>query len=208
MNKFLVWVLLFFLAGCSMAPNFQPQSPMAQVQSPLPSLPGGIVYRSSTVYSGPQIRSFLPLVTVPGECGMGPVASQIAKLFLEDPGQQRKNIVCDIKLVQAAQHKAEDMNARHYFNHTDLDGHTPNYWARAYGCTLPSNYQVEGNQIESISLNYPTAKLAWDGWLGSPGHRTHVLGTIPFFREQVHYGVGYVNGDWGIMYVIMTSPNC
>lgn len=208
MNKLLVLVLLFILSGCTTVPNYQPLSPLAQVQSPLPSLPGGIVYRPLGIYNGPQTRSFLPLVITLGDCSMGPVASQIAKLFLEDPGQQRRNIVCDTKLVQAAQHKAEDMNARHYFSHIDPDGHTPNYWARIYGCTLPGNYEVEGNQIESISLNYPTAQLAWDGWLGSPGHRTHVLGTIPFFREQIHYGVGYVNGGWGIMYVIMTSPNC
>lgn len=208
MKKLLVWVFMILLAGCQAVPSYAPLSPLAQVQSPLPSLPEGLVYRPLGTVSGPQTRSFLPLAITVGDCGMGPVASQLAKLFLEDTGQERRNIVCDPLLVQAAQYRASDMNARHYFSHIDPDGHNANYWARFFNCHLPGNYQPNGNQIESISLNYPTAQLAWEGWLKSPGHRAHVLGTIPFFREQTRYGIGYLNGDWGIMYVILSSPSC
>lgn len=207
---FIAFILLV-LVSCHA--GVQPISPLA-LSSPLsreiaPTLPDGLVYSPvKSASNSPLTKLNLPLVMKPGECGLGVTASQLADLFVHDPGQRRVQPVCNIFLVQAAQHRADDMQTRKYFNHTDPDGHTPNFWARNLGCNLPGEYPGEGNQIESIALNYPTAKEAWTGWLNSAGHRVHVLGEIEFFSDQRYYGFGYSIGSYGIVYVLMSSPKC
>lgn len=207
----LVGFILFVLVACYAGrPPVSPlpfRSPLAR--EIVPTLPDGLVYRLVRMApTSPLHKLNLPLVMKPGECGMGVTASQLADLFVHDPNQQRVQPVCNIFLVKAAQRRADDMQARRYFNHTDPDGHTPNFWARTLGCNLPGEYPDEGNQIESIALNYPTAKEAWTGWLNSAGHRVHVLGEIQFFSDQRYYGFGYSVGNYGIVYVLMSSKKC
>lgn len=210
----LVGFILFILTACFAGKP--PISPLAHTsplsRSLVPTLPSGLVYSPVKVASKSPLHIInLPLVLKtdkPGECGMGTVSSQLAELFAHDPGQRRVNPTCNPALTMAAQHRADDMQTRRYFNHTDPDGHTPNFWARKFGCNLPSEYPTEGNQIESIALNYPTAKEAWTGWLQSASHRVHVLGELQFFSDQRLYGFGYSSGSYGIIYVLVSSQRC
>ena len=200
-------ILLLVVGACTSGPN-PFYSPLAQPLSPLPKLPEGLRYNPAASTAKERNLSYLPLVQKLGECSLGPIQNQIAVLFSTDPEQRRVNIVCDPKLILAAQYRADDMQARHYFAHTDPDGHTPNYWARKFGCYLPDTYPLEDNQVESIALNYPTAEITWQAWKNSPGHRAHVLGTDLFFAKQVRFGIGYSAGSYGIFYVLVTSPSC
>jgi uncharacterized protein YkwD len=136
------------------------------------------------------------------------MAQQLAFLFVSDPGQKRQHPKCNRKLTDAATYRAQDMANNKYFNHFDQKGHSPNYWAEVFGCQLPSYYPKDGNQIESIGLNYTSANAAWAGWKNSPAHRTHVLGLDPFWAEQTSYGFGYAESEYGRIYVVLTSPGC
>jgi len=80
-----------------------------------------------------------------------------------------------------------------YFAHTNPDGFGPNYLVHQAGYVLPSYYGTEpdANNIESIAGGYPTAVATWQVWMGSPGHRAHLLGLTAFWVEQIEYGVGY-----------------
>lgn len=154
---------------------------------------------------------FMPVIghIVPNDaCGQSPVASQLAFLFITDPGQKRVNPHCDNRLVRAAQFRADDMVNRQYFSHITNGSLSPNEVARLYGCNLPDDYQLFDNQIESIALNQPDASSVWRDWKNSPGHRTHVLGEIDFFREQTSYGFATASSAWGTVYVVETTPGC
>ncbi|MFN8440606.1 MAG: CAP domain-containing protein [Caldilineaceae bacterium] len=113
------------------------------------------------------------------------------------PGQQHPNLVLNAILTQEARRKAEDMAKRGYFGHTDPDGFGPNHWVMTAGYTLPAFYDSSpsGNNIESIAAGQTTAADAWDGWMHSNGHRSHLLGEIDFYREQIDYGIGYYHDD-------------
>lgn len=187
-----------------------------QLPSPLPHpLPEGITgngppsINASAKLAG-NFKSFLPLVrqgTI-GPCGMSGVAADLASLFLSDPGQRRKNIVCDPRVVAAAQYRADDMQRNRYFSHKDMQGFYANHWVTVYGCKLPSFYPPNDNNVESIALNYVSAREAWNNLLLSDAHKTHILGLHPFYEAQNTYGIGYSDGDWGKVYVILTVPAC
>lgn len=184
----LIPLLLLLLASCR---------PIAAPVSPL---------------SVPQNQSlfYLPLVSVNASvdaCNQPIVAQQLAFLFVTDAEQKRKHPHCDSRLVAAAMYRAQDMATRNYFSHLDLDGHTPNYWARAYGCALPDWYPVDANNIESIGLNYTGAQQVWDGWKISPAHHDHVLG-VGFWQAQTSYGFGYAESESGKYWVLMSAPGC
>lgn len=151
--------------------------------------------------------SLSPLLPTSDACGQSTVAQQVAFLFTSDTLQRRQHPHCDNRLVQAAQHRAEDMVAKNYFSHFDPDGHSSNWWARQYGCDLPGEYADDANYIESIGLNYVSASAVWEGWKASPGHRVHVLGEDPFYAGQTSYGFGYAESAWGRVWVVMTAPD-
>jgi uncharacterized protein YkwD len=133
---------------------------------------------------------------------------QIANIMMSDPGQQRPSLTCDPVLAEVARARAQDMVDRHYFGHTNPDGYGPNYLVTQAGYVLPGYYSTapDGNNIESIAAGYRSAGAAWEGWMGSPAHRTHLLGEIDFFAEQIEYGVGYVRGgDYGHYWVVITA---
>ena len=101
---------------------------------------------------------------------------------------------CHKILAQVAREHAEDMAARDYFNPVNPDGFGPNYLVEQAGYELPDWYSqaLDANNIESIAAGYTTPEAAWNGWLASPGHRTHVLGEdSDFFADQTNYGIGY-----------------
>jgi uncharacterized protein YkwD len=131
--------------------------------------------------------------TSPEECGLNEQEVALAGLALNEPGQRRDNPVCNPILSQVARAKARDMALRGYFSHTNPDGIGPNQLVRQAGYKLPDWYgsAPNANNIESIGAGYTSAQEVWNGWLDSPAHRTHVLGTQEFYADQDAYGVGY-----------------
>ncbi|MFL5540042.1 MAG: CAP domain-containing protein [Longimicrobiaceae bacterium] len=118
---------------------------------------------------------------------------ELGILLERDPGQRRPRIVFNPILSRVARQRARDMAARDYLGHTDPDGFGANHHVERAGYRLPAFYDHSpaGNNIESIGGGYEVAAIAWRGWMHSPGHRTHLLGLEPFYREQSEYGVGY-----------------
>lgn len=147
--------------------------------------------------------TFLPLVGVTYPCG-----SRLFGLLENDPRQERPEVRCNRILTRAAQAKALDMVTRKYFSHITPDRETANEWARRHGCNLPSLYPEKGNTIESIGLNYHSAEAMWDAFVASDGHRPHVLGTAPTYRDQIEIGIGYAETAWGKVYVVFSSASC
>ncbi len=156
---------------------------------------------------------FLPLVAN-GEATTGcePNAQelQIAQYMIDHPDQQRPSLTCHPILAQVARARAQDMADRHYFSHVNPEGYGPNYLVEQAGYVLPDDYgqAPDANNIESIAGGYPTADAAWQGWMNSSGHRTHLLGLNSFFAEQIDYGIGYVyepDSDYGHYWVVITA---
>ena len=179
-----------------------PRSPLMILEQPASA---GVIYSPLLLA---KVRRFFPVVEQPGPCGTNAEAARLADLFVGDALQQRDNPVCNASLVNAAQFRANDMVTKGYFAHMDQQGFYANHWALQYGCHIPDWYPANGNNIESIALNYPTVSTTWTAWLSSPLHRTHVLGEDPFFRGQIHYGFGVAQTPWGKVYVILTSQTC
>ncbi len=95
-------------------------------------------------------------------------------------------------LCKVARNRAKDMARNSYFGHIDLLGRGPNWLAKRAGYTLPSWYDLSrsGNNIESIVLTGGKTAAALRLWKSSLPHRIHILGTIPFYRDQESIGVG------------------
>ncbi len=87
----------------------------------------------------------------------------------------------------AAFDHARDMAKRGYFNHFGPDGSSPT-----------SRYKrrnISGQRVIRVTENIArgngtTPESALKMWLGSPGHRKHLVGT-----EMNHIGVGVANGS-------------
>ncbi len=126
-------------------------------------------------------------------------------------GQRRPFLVLDPLLEQVARAKAADLANRDYFDHTNPDGCGPNWLVEQAGYPLPEHYDHsrDGNNIESLAAGYASAGDTWDGWMDSSGHRQHLLATHPFYAEQTHVGIGYVNrpgSRYTHYWVVLTAP--
>ena len=120
---------------------------------------------------------------------------QIARLMQQSPEQRRPSLTYPPILGRVARERAADMATRRYFGHTDPDGLGPNTLVRRAGYVLPAFYSnaPDGNNIEAIAAGAATAEAAWELWMSSPPHRTHILGLQPFYAEQIEYGIGYAH---------------
>lgn len=118
---------------------------------------------------------------------------EVAALLTGDRGQQRPHLAWNPILAKVARERAEDMAVRGYFAHVNPDGVGPNTLVERAGYHLPAQYdhRLSGNNIESAAEGFTSAAVAWRRWMGSPMHRTHLLGLTPEFREQTEFGVGY-----------------
>lgn len=149
-----------------------------------------------------------------GPAVLRPREQEVARLLENDPGQQRPRLVLNPVLAAVARQKAQDMARRNYYEHVDPDGHGANYLVLRAGYSLPDYYDHSpaGNNIESMGGGYPTAAAAWAGWMGSPGHRTHILGLTRGYRAQSEYGVGYAfrnDSEYGHYWVVLIAkPAC
>ena len=145
-----------------------------------------------------------------------PLASEeqeLANRLVGNRGQQRnsRRMVLDPVLTAVARARAADMAKRHYFSHTDPDGNGPNMIARSAGYPLPSSWcRSRGeNFIESIGAGQATAEAAWDAWMHSPVHRTHLLAQSSFYRDQTNFGIGFYSdpaSPFRNYWVVLTAP--
>jgi uncharacterized protein YkwD len=152
---------------------------------------------------------YLPVILRLG-CAPNAQEQDIANRMKTDPNQQRPALNCDGILEQVARARAQDMGVRAYFSHVNPDGFGPNYLVQQAGYLLPSWYDQSpgANNIESIAAGYSTTDAVWQGWMNSSGHRTHILGLIPFWAEQTDYGIGYAfvpGSPYGHYWVVITA---
>lgn len=138
---------------------------------------------------------------------------ELAALLVGDRGQRRTGMTRNALLDSVARARARDMAARGYFSHVDPDGLGANTLARRAGYALPATYDASpaAHNIESAAAGYPyaSARNAWRGWMGSPAHRTHLLGLHPTFVQQTQFGVGYVyrpDSRKGHYWVVLIAP--
>lgn len=136
---------------------------------------------------------------------------QIASYMINDPGQKRPELIADPILGSVARARAADMASRDYFAHVNPDGVAVNYLIRKAGYVLPDWWPTDPtlNYVESIGAGYTTASAAWQGWMGSPPHKTHILGLDSFYASETRYGIGYAynaNSTYKYYWVIITAP--
>ncbi|MCB9333430.1 MAG: CAP domain-containing protein [Lewinellaceae bacterium] len=87
-------------------------------------------------------------------------------------------------LEKVAQHHADDMNKRRYFNHTSPDGTGFSKRIRNAG--------YDWRQVgENIAMGYPTAKAVVEAWRTSKDHCPNLMN--PGFRDM---GVGKAGAYW------------
>ena len=135
----------------------------------------------------------------------------LANLVIANPGQHLGPMQLDATLCAVAHAKAADMAQRRYYAHVNPDGHGPNWLVRQAGYPLPAWWGTDpaANYIESIDASEPTAGDAWNAWMGSPGHKAHILASTAFYRDQTSFGVGYyydAASPWRHYWVILTAP--
>jgi uncharacterized protein YkwD len=142
-----------------------------------------------------------------------PQEQEIANRLTGDRGQRRSRggMVLDPILTAVARARAADMAKRRYFSHVDPDGYGPNHLIRSAGYALPEFWGGgrSANFVESIGAGYATPFAAWDGWMRSTPHRTHLLAAKSFYREQTHFGVGFCfdqQSPYRSYWVVITAP--
>jgi len=90
----------------------------------------------------------------------------------------------DSRLSSAAQSKADDMLARHYFSHTDPEG---NYiWPKIEAAGYTPYLQLG----ENLAIEFYDTESLVQAWMNSPTHRANILNDG--FRDQ---GMGLDFGD-------------
>lgn len=137
--------------------------------------------------------------------------AEIVDLMMNSAGQGRVGIQLDPILTRVARERAADMAARNYFSHTNPDGNGPNYLVKQAGYTLPNWWDSSrsANNIESISAGYETAAAAWQAWMQSLPHKTHLLALDDFYGNQTSCGVGVVHdplSTYKVYWVVITAP--
>ena len=227
MKKYTLAFLFLALAACrpiSRGPSpYQPPSPLAfasplyaRGEAPAIEMASGLVapddYRAGTIPAtlpAMRYRLFAPITAHQKEypCFTNGMAAELLRLMIEDRAQQRKSPKCSDMVTKIAQSRADDMVTRGYFSHWTPEGHGSNYFLAQVGC-LPAWYPQDGNTVESITLNYRTPQASWEALVASKGHRPHVLGLHPFFAAQVAIGTGYATGDWGTVFVVISTEGC
>lgn len=132
-----------------------------------------------------------PTPTPKPTCFKSAAAEQFYLLMLYDARQQRKAIICDPRLVAAAElrAKAQPLDG---LSHCDALGICANVYARAQGCRLPIWYGMNTNEIEELLAGTPNAQPAFDSLARSPSHKLHLFGENDMFRPQDRVGVAMV----------------
>ena len=94
------------------------------------------------------------------------------------------SLTTNFKLGTAAQSKADDMQARHYFAHVDPDG---NYiWDKI----VAAGYSPYTQLGENLAIEFYDTESLVAAWMNSPTHRANIL--QPGFKDQ---GAGLAFGN-------------
>lgn len=96
------------------------------------------------------------------------------------------------KLMEAAQKKATDLVARHYWSHTTPDGKPFWYFADVV------NYKW-AYLGENLAMNFKTEEAAFSAWLKSTSHRKNILNPI---YEDIGVGI-----DGNVIAVLYGTEN-
>jgi len=173
-----------FLAACQPPPLNQPYSPIAAPSRVwLPLLGGGPVATATPV----------PTPTLALDCWPGVAERAFYQRLVNDPRQQRPRLICDTRLVAAAQRRALAQPPTG-LSHCDSLGICANVYARAAGCQLPATYAPNGNNIESLGLGTVNVDVMYKAMVdNSPSHRLHLMGEGGGFREQDRIGIALVD---------------
>lgn len=124
-------------------------------------------------------------------CGNSDKAMELAIAIIEDPDQQRPEIRCNGLLTAIAVDKALRMAEQGIVFH-NLGG-SPNSRLREAGFKLPEYYgDAMSNQVEAIAGGYVSAGKVWHAFKNSETHSKHLLGKIPFYREQDEMGIAFI----------------
>lgn len=91
-----------------------------------------------------------------------------------------ESLQVDSRLNNSAQMKAQHMADNDYWAHVAPDGTQPWYFFQAAGYS----YTRAG---ENLAYGFMTSQSTVDGWMGSPSHRTNILG------DYVNVGFGIIN---------------
>lgn len=88
------------------------------------------------------------------------------------------------RLATAAYKHSKDMNDNNYFDHTSLDGKTPDARIKAEGY----NWQAYG---ENIAKGQTTEQQVFDDWMASSGHCKNIMSA-----NFTQVGMGRVGDYW------------
>jgi uncharacterized protein YkwD len=117
----------------------------------------------------------------------GDVADHVASLAPRPP------LAVNDTLGASARFHSAEMAETPYFNHrSDATGEYTNQLIRRFGYPLPSWYPDEANNAESIAGGYSSFSAALEGFMGSDGHRRHLMAEDAFFLDHREIGVGFV----------------
>jgi len=115
-------------------------------------------------------------------------------------------LVEDPLLSQAAQHHAQDMLKRHYFDHVSPEGKTPRDRFVAVGgnSRVGVGENILSSKEKGLELTYRKVEESQRGWMYSNGHRANIL-----TPEYTRFGYGIAVGLDGQAYVVQTfaEPN-
>jgi uncharacterized protein YkwD len=129
-------------------------------------------------------------------CGLNAQADEMARMVKEADWQERKPLLCDYRLVYAAQWRAEDMAKHDYLSHDSSTGESANEVVERFGCDTGYG---DGNAVESLVAGSPESARSLDWLLASPAHRRHLAGE-GWFAGQDRYGVGFAQTANGASY--------
>lgn len=193
--KYLLSILSLFLISCTLQPITEPRPstpplPQSAFMSPLGMVPP----KTHRILLHPIYNYYpeKPEPPQPPPCFANPEAEAFAQLLVNDSRQRRPVMICDPRLVSAAQQRAESMARLGYIGHCDPLGVCPNQVIIANGCQLPSHYPPNGNNGESLVAGARDPQVAYDHLMQSNSHSKHLLALDEFYKGQDRYGVGYV----------------
>lgn len=151
----------------------------------------------SPLARGARYAYYIPLISglaeptptqTPTSCFKSPAAAEFYRLLTTDARQQRPTLICDSRLVAAAELRAKAQPSTG-LSHCDSQNICANTYARAQGCRLPLDGYGLGNQIESLTAGTANAQAAFDSLARSPSHSKHLFGEIELFRQQDRVGI-------------------
>ena len=186
-----ILIIAFFIVACT-----APPAPPAPASGGLGA--GGLgafispLSQNNTI--PPTRETYLPAILALS-CQSSMEGANIAGALTTDSRQEHPvgGLRCNPALTRAAENRAKSLADGNYFAHCDLEGKCANRYAREAGCRLPDYYSENGNNIESLVAGPADWSIAYFFLSNSPAHGDHLFGRLPFFREQLDYGIASIH---------------